>query len=80
MELSPTSMEVTQLPRKLLPTSTELNLLPWKLSPNSVEVKLLPFTSMEVAMEVASFSGVICLHESFHLLPWRLASMEAAPA
>ena len=74
------------LPWKLPPTSMEVNQvnqLPWKLPPTFMEFNFLPFTSMEVAMEVYSFSSFIYFRESFHLLasifhgsfdqfPWKL--------
>ena len=60
-----------QLPWRLLPpTSSESSQLAWKL-PN-----LLPFTSVDVAMTLASFNSFIYFRESFHLLP--PASMEAS--
>ena len=54
------------------PTSTEVNQFPWKLPPTFMEVNLVPSTSMEAAMEVATFSSLIYFHESFHRLPWKM--------
>ena len=83
-KLPPTSMEVAisvgvnMLPWKcsswtpIPPTSTEVNQFPWKLPPTFMEVDLVPSTSMEAAMEVATFSSLIYFHESFHRLPWKM--------
>ena len=62
-------MEANQLSWKRRPTSTEV-----KLPPTSIEVNLLQFTSMEVAMDVASFSTFIYVHEGFYLLTYLSAN------
>ena len=82
MEVPFTFMEVNLLtwkyPWKLIPpTSTEgkqlpwKHQIPWKLPRTSMKINLLPFTSIVVAMEVASFNNFIYFG-SFHQLPWTL--------